>query len=64
MSPLDHPRQSVHNEPRCPLCNQRVSLETSKTDEDGNAVHEDCYVAKVRLGEDGRSPKSERPIRR
>lgn len=31
----------------CPICNEPVSLESSKTDEDGCATHEDCYVAKV-----------------
>jgi hypothetical protein len=28
-----------------------VELETAKTDEDGNLVHEDCYVRRVRLKE-------------
>jgi hypothetical protein len=26
-----------------------VAVETSKTDGDGQAIHEDCYVLKVRL---------------
>jgi hypothetical protein len=33
--------------PTCSLCDQPVVLETSKTDEKGNAVHEDCYAIKV-----------------
>jgi hypothetical protein len=33
--------------PACALCNQRVELETAKTDENGKAVHEECYVAYV-----------------
>ena len=28
-------------------CGRRVNLETSKTDEDGQAVHEECYVRKI-----------------
>jgi len=35
--------------PICPLCNQPVVLETSKVDEHGRAVHEDCYALKVTL---------------
>lgn len=31
----------------CALCNKLVKLETSKTDEDGRAVHEECYFAKL-----------------
>lgn len=31
----------------CPICNEPVSLETSKTDEDGQAIHEECYAEKV-----------------
>jgi hypothetical protein len=33
--------------PTCPLCNQLVGLETCKIDEQGRAVHEDCYARKV-----------------
>lgn len=33
----------------CPICSRKVSLETTRTDEYGHAVHEDCYVLKVRL---------------
>ena len=28
----------------CFICSGFIPLETSKTDERGNAVHEDCYV--------------------
>ena len=31
----------------CCICAQLVPLETSKTDEQGHAVHEDCYVRKT-----------------
>jgi len=30
--------------PTCPVCNERVELETSKTDEMGQAIHEECYL--------------------
>ena len=33
----------------CPLCNQPVPLESAKTDEHGHAIHEECYLLKVRL---------------
>jgi anti-sigma regulatory factor (Ser/Thr protein kinase) len=33
--------------PACCICNSPVLLETSKTDEYGQAVHEECYVLKV-----------------
>jgi hypothetical protein len=31
---------------RCAYCDQPLDLETAKTNEGGQAVHEDCYVAK------------------
>jgi hypothetical protein len=34
----------------CPICKQPVSLERCKTDEDGRAIHEDCYVRKICSG--------------
>jgi hypothetical protein len=33
--------------PLCPICNEPLQLETSKTDENGRAVHEDCYVKQL-----------------
>jgi hypothetical protein len=33
--------------PICSLCNKPVSLETSRADEHGNAVHEGCYLLRV-----------------
>jgi hypothetical protein len=35
--------------PRCSLCHKPVPLDTSKTDEYGKAVHEECYLLKMRL---------------
>lgn len=32
----------------CFLCHKSVELETSNADEDGNAVHEDCYFLKLK----------------
>jgi hypothetical protein len=32
----------------CVICNKPVSLETTRTDEDGQPVHEECYVLRVR----------------
>jgi hypothetical protein len=34
--------------PSCVLCNRSVELETCKVDERGSAVHEECYVRKIR----------------
>lgn len=31
----------------CSICKQPIRLETSKTDEYGKAVHEECYVLKI-----------------
>ena len=31
--------------PHCAICKQNVNLTESKTDEYGQAVHEDCYVS-------------------
>jgi hypothetical protein len=33
--------------PVCSICNKPVSLETSRADEHGNAVHEGCYLLKI-----------------
>ena len=34
--------------PKCSFCSEPVELESSKTDEDGQAMHEECYILKVR----------------
>jgi hypothetical protein len=31
----------------CSICRKRVNVETSKADENGNAIHEECYVSRV-----------------
>lgn len=33
--------------PICPICRKPVPLNNAKTDEDGNAIHEACYVVKL-----------------
>ena len=35
--------------PLCPICNTPVALESAKTDENGKATHEDCYLLKIGL---------------
>jgi hypothetical protein len=37
---LQHPASL----PFCPICNEPVRLENSKTDGNGKAVHEECYL--------------------
>jgi hypothetical protein len=32
---------------RCSICGNFVALETSNTDEQGSAVHEECYVGRT-----------------
>lgn len=34
---------------RCSLCDMPVPIESSKTDENGKAVHEECYLLRLRL---------------
>jgi hypothetical protein len=41
---MDQSGKSLLN---CFICNEPVSLETTKTDEAGNAVHEECYVLRL-----------------
>jgi hypothetical protein len=33
--------------PECAICKESVTLEESKTDENGQAIHEDCYVSRL-----------------
>jgi hypothetical protein len=42
-------------EPRCTICGDAVDLIESKTDEYGQAVHENCYVWSVELRKPRRS---------
>jgi len=47
--------QSAANVLSCAICREPVKLEAAKTDEDGHAIHEDCYWAKInrQRGTDG-----------
>jgi hypothetical protein len=44
--------------PVCSICNKPVKLETSKTDEFGNAVHAGCYLRRVSLKKAANPQKS------
>jgi hypothetical protein len=47
---LHHPiSRNPHRLPKCCICSNPVCLETSKTDEYGQALHEECYVLKLCL---------------
>lgn len=48
------PQKPIHI---CWMCGNRVSLEKCKIDEYGEAVHENCYVAKMTL-QIGNTPQS------
>ncbi len=37
--------QSTPYSPVCPRCRKPVKLEDAKTDENGRAMHEECYYA-------------------
>ena len=48
MSPLNRVlRHSNPGQILCPICHEPVKLETSKTDEDGRATHEECYTQSI-----------------
>jgi hypothetical protein len=44
LSALDHWKEPTT---RCSICGRNVTLELSKTDDAGKAVHEWCYVLKT-----------------
>jgi hypothetical protein len=39
--------RSLHNVLRCTICHQPVPVETAKTDGNGRAIHEECYILSV-----------------
>lgn len=45
----------LQDNPPCPICGAPVPLEMANTDELGRAIHEPCYLLKVRL-HDGTAP--------
>lgn len=50
---------SVRSKFNCWICNKPVDLETTKTDDRGNAVHEECYVMVCALKRN--SPQADEP---
>ena len=46
---LDRPLRRVKEDSvlRCPICKKAVPLEAATTDEDGQGVHEECYLLKL-----------------
>lgn len=42
----------------CGICNEQVELETSKVDEAGRTIHDQCYLLKLRLREATTLPKA------
>ena len=39
--------QPLRNVLICSICQQPVAVENSKTDENGQAIHEDCYLQRL-----------------
>jgi len=44
--------------PTCGICNKPVEIETATTDEHGKAVHEECWLLKMRLEQAKKPPKA------
>lgn len=40
-------RHDRREKPACSICGEPVNLQTAACDEDGKAVHEECYVQKM-----------------
>lgn len=41
----------------CSICKNPVAVETSKADEYGHAIHEDCYILKLQLFQSSQSSR-------
>ncbi len=50
--------RQVSSQRFCWLCGKIISLEQCKVDEKGLPVHEDCYVAKVKMNANDPSLRS------
>lgn len=48
----------LSDRPQCAVCGLPVTLETSKVDERGKAVHDDCLLLKMNL-HDGTPPSKD-----
>jgi hypothetical protein len=44
----------------CGICGGKIVLEKCSTDEHGSAVHEACYVARIKMETESSSPGSNR----
>lgn len=40
-------RHDRREKPACSICGEPVNLQTAACDEDGKAVHEECYVQRM-----------------
>jgi hypothetical protein len=38
---------TLHHVLRCTICSQPVPVETAKTDSNGQAIHEECFIVSV-----------------
>jgi hypothetical protein len=47
--------------PLCFICHTPVELEISKTDENGHAVHEGCYLLRLRQRQAAAEPNTSHP---
>jgi hypothetical protein len=45
--------------PLCSICNKPVEVEAATIDENGNAIHEECWLLKMRL-EQAQKPTKDR----
>jgi hypothetical protein len=43
--------------PMCAICNEPVDLRTAKTNDEGQAVHEECYAMKIKNPPTERIPR-------
>jgi hypothetical protein len=41
------PKEACMENSICSICNKAIVLETAKTDEDGKAVHGECYLRRL-----------------
>jgi hypothetical protein len=44
--------ESMYSTMRCAFCDMPVLIETAKTNESGQLIHEDCYVESLQLSRD------------
>jgi hypothetical protein len=44
--------EATYPEMKCAFCNSPVLIETAKTNERGQLIHEDCYVQSLRMNRD------------